>query len=390
MASMLANSLVVGALALGLAAQNDTVPSLLNGVEGGTGTAIPFGISGAARVQYIYDAEDLPWSGPRLITRVSLRADNPDGATSFPQKGFLFVSMLLSTTSARAENASTRFEDNYGRDAMVVIDNMPLMLPAQPLWPPSSGPRPANIDFVLTTPWFFGLTPIRDSNGVMPSNLLVEIRVHSQPTGTYRIDNLGNCSMPPVPMGTPPGPLCHSVGLGALALTAGSSMVAGSSFGWTVTNCEPSAPVVLFLGVAPQAFLGGNPALPLPVPLWDAANPTQLPPALGALLPLLRFSAPDCFLEVSPNAMMFGAANASGVCTINVALSPSRSLVGLDVHAQAIAYAQTANPLQVVTSGGLRSTVCGPLGAARIYALGNDAAVTGQWASGQGAVIELH
>ena len=39
------------ATAAAAAAQNDTVPALLNGVEGGSGTAIPFGLSGAARVQ---------------------------------------------------------------------------------------------------------------------------------------------------------------------------------------------------------------------------------------------------------------------------------------------------------------------------------------------------
>jgi len=43
-----------------------------------------------------------------------------------------------------------------------------------------------------------------------------------------------------------------------------------------------------------------------------------------------------------------------------------------------------------VTSLGARQTVCGPLGAARIYVLGSSSAAAGQFAFGQGAVIELH
>ncbi len=389
MASMLREVCVLFVLGGAAVAQNDTVPSLLSGLEGGSGTAIPFGIAGAARVQYIYDSEDLPWSGPRMVSRVSFRADNPDSATTFAAKGYLFVSILLSTTSARAETASATFADNYGTDAMVVVDNVPVILPAQPAWPTSSGPRPANIDFILPTPWFHGLTPARDGHEPRPTSLLIEVRVHSQPAGSYRLDNIGNCSIPPVSIGTP-GPACHSVGLQQLTLTGGNSMMVGSSYGWQIQNAEPNAAVLLFLGVAPQTLLANDPALPLPVPLWDASNPTGMPPALGRLLPLIGYSAPDCFIEVAPTGLLFGTANAGGVANLSIALSPSRSFVGGQVYAQAIAHAQTANAMQVVTSAATRSTVCGPLGVARIYALGSDNATVGQWSFGQGAVVELH
>lgn len=378
---------VFAVLAVVAAAQNDTVPAQLNGIEGGTGTAIPFGTSSAARVQFVYDAEDLPWQGPRMITRVSLRADNAtDNTTTFPQKGFVFVTVLLSTTTARAESASPTFADNYGSDAAIVIDNQPIMLPAQP---PMAGPRPANIDFVLTTPWFYGFTPARDHQEPMPSNLLVEIRVHSQPTGVYRLDNLGNCSIPPVPFGQI-GPLCQPSPGQYLELIAGSSMVAGGAYTWTIDHAAPNVPVLLFVGVPPQTALGGDPRMPLPLPLFDPADPSLPPPVLSTVLPTLRFSAPDCWVVVSPTAILFGTADVNGQASIGIALAPNRAIVGMPVFAQAIAFSQTANAMQLVTSAGLRSTVCGPLGAARIYALGSDNALAGQYGFGQGAVLELH
>jgi hypothetical protein len=380
----------LAAFAVAAAAQNDTVPALLQGVEGGTGTAIPFGLSGAARVQYVYDSEDLPWAGPRMVTRVSLRADNTDpGVTAFAQKGFLFVSLLLSTTAVRAENASATFADNYGTDATLVIDNVPITLPAQPAL---GGPRPAHIDFVLPVPWFYGLTPQRPGNQPAPASLLVEIRVHSQPPGTYRIDNVGSCTLAPVAVGLQ-GPACQSQTANAqpLQLIAGNSLVAGSSYSWDVRHADPNTAIVLFLGLDPQLLLGGHPGMPLPLPLFDPANPALPPPVLSTLVDFIHYSAPDCWLNVTPSGgFLIGAADAAGAATFTIAMSPNRQLLGMPVYAQAIAQSLTANPLQLVTSLGARQTVCGPLGAARIYVLGSSSAAAGQFAFGQGAVIELH
>src|SRR5262245_38106063 len=313
----------LAAFAVLAAAQNDTVPALLHGVEGGSGTAIPFGLSGAARVQYVYDSEDLPWAGPRMVTRVSLRADNTDaGVTTFPAKGFLFVSLLLSTTATRAENASATFADNYGTDATLVIDNVPITLPAQP---PLSGPRPANIDFVLPTPWFYGLTPQRPGNQPVPANLLVEIRVHSQPPGIYRIDNVGSCARTPAAVGVQ-GPACQSQTANAqpLLLIAGNSLAAGSSYSWDVLHADAHAPVVLLLGLDPQLLLGGDPGMPLPVPLFDPSNPSLPPPVLSTLVDFIHYGAPDCWLDVSPTGFLIGAADASGAATFTIAMSPNR------------------------------------------------------------------
>lgn len=378
---------VVATLAGVLAAQNDTAPAFLNGREGGTGTAIPFGVAGAARVQYIYDAEDLPWTGPRLVTRVSFRADNTtDTSTTFPSKGFVFVTLLLSTTSARAESASTVFEDNYGTDVVYAVTNQPMMLPAQPAW---TGARPANIDFVLAAPWFYGLTPVR-GDGPPINSLLVELRIHSQPTGTYRLDNTGSCSIPVVAVGNV-GPACAPVGGQNVELLAPTSVQAGSNASWSIDRAEPNAFVVLMFGIDPQTAIGGNSALALPVPLFDTSNPLLPHPLLASLAPtLFTYGAPDCYLNVDPTGLLFGATDTAGQANIQLAVPQSHSIVGMPIYSQVAAHSFSANALQLVTSRGWRSTICGPLGVARIYALGSDTATSGQYGFGQGAVIELH
>lgn len=370
---------------LPLAAQNDTVPAASNGLEGGSATSIPFGTSQPVRVQYVYDAEELPWTGPRVITRVSMRADNTDpGVTTFAQKGYVFVSLLLSTTIVRAGDSSVVYADNLGQDAMVVLDNVPMMLPAQPA---TTGARVANIDFVLPQPWVHGMTPVRP-NVPAPTNLVVELRIHSQPTGVYRVDNIGSCTSPPTQFGSL-GPSCASNGL-QLDLQPGASLLAGSAFTWAVRNVVPNGPTMLFVATQQPQFLFGVNTLPMPVPLFDAANPLQPNAALAQVAPGLRYGAPDCWLNVQPDFSMFALADATGMAAMSVSLPPDRGLVGASLYAQAVGYSQTANPMQLVTSHGKQSTFCGPLGVARIYNFGSVTAPSGQRSLGQGAIFEFH
>jgi hypothetical protein len=49
-------------------------------------------------------------------------------------------------------------------------------------------------------------------------------------------------------------------------------------------------------------------------------------------------------------------------------------MLGQVFYAQAVSFAQTANPLRIITSLGRSSTVCGPLGVARVYAFYNNLA----------------
>lgn len=100
-------------LAGALAAQNVTVPASLAGIEGGGGTNAPFGGSLPCRYQVIYDAEELPWSGPRVLTGPPPRADNNTLDTAMPAKGYLDISVLVSTTDVTLGTASAEFEENW-------------------------------------------------------------------------------------------------------------------------------------------------------------------------------------------------------------------------------------------------------------------------------------
>lgn len=137
--------LAIPLLAAIVAAQN-TVPAVMDGVEGGGGTNIPFGGSQACRYQVVYDAIELPWTGPRAIHGIRLRPDFNNGATT-PAKGFLVISVLMSTTDKDSASLDPEFDLNYGADATWVIQNLPIQLPAQPLITSGSGPRPPTSTF---------------------------------------------------------------------------------------------------------------------------------------------------------------------------------------------------------------------------------------------------
>lgn len=347
-------------------AQNVTVPSALAGVEGGSGTNIPFGSNLACRIQCIYDAEELPWVGPRVLTGLLLRADNNTPNTAMPAKGWLDVSVLVSTTDKTAATASANFLENRGTDAMWVIVNQQLQLPAQPAWP--AGPRPANVPFVFNVPWVYGLTPATPTMPA-PRSLLVEIHIHSQPSGAYRVDSMSSCVAPQASFGAI-GPACAVPGSPAVTLVGGTSMLAGSSYSWTIANAPPGMPFLVSLNTTNTGGLAGNPAWPLPYPMFDPANPSQPSPALL----VLGWPAPDCYLNIDPVVALGGLADAAGNGTVSGGVPPGRQLVGQTFHGQAIVLAPTANPLRLVTSLGRSATVCGPLGVARIHAFYNNAA----------------
>jgi hypothetical protein len=357
---------VVSILATVAAAQNVTVPAALAGVEGGGGTNIPFGSSQACRYQCIYDAQELPWTGPRVITGLLLRADNNTPNTPMPAKGFLDVSVLMSTTDRTAATASATFADNRGSDATWVLQHQLLQLPAQPAWP--AGPRPANVPLVFQVPWAYGLTPATPTLPA-PRNLLVEIHIHAQPAGSYRVDNMGTCTAPQATFGTI-GPSCAVPGNAPIALTADAAMLAGSSFAWHVANAPASMPFLVALAATNGGGLFGNPAWPLPYPMFDPANPALPSPALAGLL----WPAPDCWLNVDPVAALGAVTDTAGLGTASGTLPAGRHLVGQTLYAQAIVLAPTANPLRIVTSLGLASTICGPLGVARVHAFYDGAA----------------
>ena len=145
-------------------------------------------------------------------------------------------------------------------------------------------------------------------------------------------------------------------------------------------NAPPNAAVFLSVNLSSQGTFRGQ---PLPVPLFDPANPSMPNP------PGLFYAAPDCWIHISPAATLLGISDANGNMAVTVPIAAGRVFVGESLFVQALAYSQTANPLQVIASAGAQSTVCGPLGIARLYQFGNATAPTGQVSRGQGAVLEL-
>lgn len=373
------------ALAGGLpaTAQNVTVPAAMNGVEGGTGSNIPFGTNQGVRFQCLYDREDLPWSGPRVLSGISLRADNPiPGTSTYAGKQFLIVDLRMSTTDVTSATAVADFEDNFGIDVTAVMGLVPVALPAQPA---VAGVRPANIDFVFTVPWVYGLTPARDPRNPPPGSLLFDLTIRSQPAGTYRLDNLAGCTAPQATFGNQ-GPGCATQGVSPLDLQPALSMEAGLPFAWQLRNVPANAPFYVFLNLTAQGTVFGQ---ALPLPLFDPANPTSPNPALAAVL---RYAATDCWINLEPGAGLLGTADAAGVGSVSVSLPAGRQFIGLSLYAQAFAYAQTANPLQLITSFGRQTTVCGPLGAVRIYQTfptNGTVPLVGALQRGQGAIFEV-
>ncbi|MFK7740462.1 MAG: hypothetical protein AB8H80_09060 [Planctomycetota bacterium] len=374
-------------LSLALHAQS-TVPATMQGVEGGGGTNIPFGSNLACRYQLVYDKEELSWTGPRFITGMRIRPDFAGGG-AVPAKGFLEVSILMSTTSRNSATSSAVFADNYGVDATWVVRNRVLQLPAQPATTVS--PRPATIDFPFTDPWVFGLTPV--ITGVpAPENLLVEIQILTQPSGSYRVDNLSSCTAAYADFGNV-GPACSVPTLPPIELTGGPSMQAGSTYTWEIDNALPSMPFFLSLNIDNQGGMLGNPAFAVPYPMFDLQNPL-LPSAL--LAPFGR-SAPDCWFNIDPGAQLGGVCDSSGHGVITAALPAGREYVGTTFYAQAVVLAPTSNPLFLITSRGRETTVCGPLGVSRVYQFYNTNQIpvppppaSGARSLGVGMVLEFY
>ncbi len=179
---------------------------------------------------------------------------------------------------------------------------------------------------------------------------------------------------------------------GLPTLTTSTSMLAGGAFTWTLTNGPANAPFLMAVNLTNQGGLYGQPALALPYPLFDPANPNLPPPGI----PALRWPAPDCWFNLDPVATVFSVCDAAGTGNITTMMPAGRQFVGLTLFGQALVYSQTANPLQLVTSRGRQSTICGPLGVTRVYSFYNGTGTpvpppptSGAAQYGQGLVFEV-
>ena len=82
----------------------------------------------------------------------------------------------------------------------------------------------------------------------------------------------------------------------------------------------------------------------------------------------LQWSAPDCWLNIDPVVTRLGVCDPSGRGTLPTQLPPGNGVVGLELFAQGLIFAPTANALGVITTKGRSSTICGPLGVSRVFA----------------------
>lgn len=350
----------------GLAQGSWVVPKQLAGIEGPSSTFLPFGVDQPIRHQCLYDPEALPFQGPTQLTGIALRADwsAQAGYDQYPLKQYLVTFVYLSSTRVRSDGVSARFQDNHGPDQTKVISDARIALPAQP--PMASGPRPATVLLPFAAPWWFATTPVTPAPRD-PLGLVVEIQVNLQPAGMYRLDTPFLCDSGRTSFGRL-GPRCVSSRAGRpIALEVNDSLKAGEALTFTVTELPNRAPFGVFLGATDNGT-------------W---NGFRIPFDLGVI------GGHDCWLNTEMLAIVIGTADDQGIGRLRFDLPSSRSIVGQEMRAQAVAQDISANPLLYVTSLGLRATVCGPLGVARVHSLGTVMATTGQVLRGAGLVMEL-
>ncbi len=356
-----------------LPAQTYLVPKSLGGqpanqVEGGSGELFPFARSKPLRMQCIYNSEELPFTGPTFLQEVVLRADNTVPNQAQAAKSFVRTALSLSTSTVRAESANPVFEDNHGPDWTYVIKDSGISnyfnLPAQP--PMAAGPRPYNVPFPFEHPVFFDLSPVRGEE--LASSMVVDFQIYQQPSGLYRMDSPFGCRSTITSYGVQ-GAGCVSSTSPPQALQldlAGQlSVLAGGNMTYRLQHAHPNVAAVLAMGVG----------------LLDPAD----------AIPLLS----GCSLVVNPVLLrQFATTDPTGTAFFPLPVPPLRALVGETVHAQAAAFDPAANGMLLVTSGGLSTSICGPLGVCRVAvemqtADDHDTVLSGQSLFGTSLMLEF-
>jgi hypothetical protein len=349
-------------------AQAPIAPKSFATVEGLSGSSLPFGTNQPVRFQCIYDNEDLPFSGPVLVRGVGIRANHDhDPNLAFAQKEFFYLHVLVSTTSLKAVETTTEFSRNHGRDLQQVLTGGRISLPPQPAQP--VGPRPCNVRLPFQTPVFFDLTPYR-LPGQRPSSFVLDLLVEISPnTQAYDVDTPFLCSSQIVPFGVI-GPQCvtsRGTPRRHLTIASSDSVKAGGSITFTVGEMPDQALFGVMIGTTDTGTWRG---LTLPVDLTP----------LGAA---------GCYVLTDWIHTAVAVGDSTGQGRASFSIPSGREFVGGRLYAQAICRDLSSNPLFYVTSLGVRTTVCGPVGVARIFALGDHAARYGQRTYGSGLIVEF-
>lgn len=312
-----------------VAAQTTIVLPGSHGQREGTGTTnVPFGRSGATRMQCVYDGLLQPQ--PVTITGVAFRLDG--GATAASKQ--VDCEIWLGTAAPALVALSPDFATNRGGDLTVVLPRQTITLPAQPT---SGSPGPWTQSIPLTTPF-----PWNPANG----GLLLEVVVHQQTPGAYALDTTYVCDSPELTIG--PAACVPAVGAPLRVESATTQVIWGRPWVARVLAAEPGSLVTLVLGQSETGVVMGQ----------------ALPVDLGFL------GAPHCFVSIDIAGSFFAVAQIDGTATFPFAIPNLPSAVGVEIRYQAGELRVGANALGIVTSQAHKVAVCGWEPVGRVWAGG--------------------
>lgn len=336
-------------LAAGLAhAQVTTVvlPASHGLVEGTGTTNVPFGRSGATRVQMVYDGMLFPRAGS--IRQLAFRLDG--GSTAAPKQ--VECEIRMSTMPAPLVAMSPAFAGNRGADEAVVLPRQVITLGGDNA---AVTPNAFLSPIVLTTPFVYDPT-----NGP----LVVEIVVHAQPPGVYGLDTTWLCTSPDQPFG--PAACLRPSNLPLRVESSTTQLIWGRPWVIRVLDAPAGALTTLILGTTESGSAGG----------WT------LPFELGPL------GAPGCWLSTDPAGTFFQVAQGDGSAAYTFQVPNVPAGLGFWFRYQAGALEAAANPLGLVTSEARKTQVCGWEPVGRVWA-GGTAATVGQWEIGVAPVVQV-
>lgn len=293
----------------------------------------------------VYNQNSLPSSFQtvRAIKKLFLLADGYNMKATCFAKGKTVMKVSLSTLHETAESTTTVFDEMHGADRTLVFDDR-LDIPEQAAV--TSVPRPLNIVIPLPVPWFYQLTPNRGRKSP-PTTLVIDYQIFTkQSDDDYVLEMAGYCKSAYKSFGKNGVGYVGSRNRLPLVLTTGNRAYATGALSFNFANALKKAPVKLLLRAGP---FSNWPALPLPG---------------------------GCNVLVPPVVIDSKIANDTGAGKFYWALPRTQDIVGIQLHAQAVATDINANSAELETSLGVSTAICGPYGVSRLVQLNGKNAAT--------------
>lgn len=275
---MLSRFLAPLALCAGLLAQTQVIPADFATAEAPSSTNFPFGLSSAARVQYLYGAQETGLAFPMFVQSLNLRAN---GTSTNLAKSGISLQISLSTTAVTVGTASATFANNHGANVQVAYTRKPTNLAATTTQTPGQYGGP----FVLDTPFVYDPSA---------GNLLIDFDVASQPAGAW-------------PMDTPYTTAGTHVNIGTACGSVGATSSGGALGGTLVTSM--SGGVAYNPGVVLAGLMLWQPPIPIP-------------------------GTTNCFLYQDVVASASVTLSATGAASLTLAVPPDASLRGVVLYSQ--------------------------------------------------------